>query len=147
MFWNLAIRLLPCQIELEAAMATQVSIQSDAARRRSALESKLRELSGGTHERDELRIEYLADPVDQVRSSAEREMVVHRLDQRARLMHEIRAALEKIEDGSYGICEQCEEPIARKRLDAVPWARLCVRCQSEAEAAASEERPTFEEAA
>jgi DnaK suppressor protein len=45
----------------------------------------------------------------------------------------IEEALEAIEDGDYGFCEECEEPINEKRLLLMPFARLCVRCQSEME--------------
>ena len=45
----------------------------------------------------------------------------------------IEEALEAIEDGDYGFCEECEEPINEKRLLLMPFARLCVRCQSELE--------------
>ncbi len=41
----------------------------------------------------------------------------------------IQEALGRIEDKSYGICIHCEEPIQPKRLDAVPWAQYCLRCQ------------------
>jgi DnaK suppressor protein len=39
---------------------------------------------------------------------------------------EIEAALQRIEDGSYGVCEICGEPIGAQRLSAIPWARLCI---------------------
>ena len=45
----------------------------------------------------------------------------------------IEESLEAIEDGDYGFCEECEEPINEKRLLLMPFARLCVRCQSELE--------------
>ena len=45
----------------------------------------------------------------------------------------IEEALEAIEEGDYGFCEECEEPINEKRLLLMPFARLCVRCQSELE--------------
>jgi hypothetical protein len=38
-------------------------------------------------------------------------------------------ALERIEDGSYGFCRQCGQPISPKRLAALPWAALCTGCQ------------------
>ncbi len=41
----------------------------------------------------------------------------------------INEALERIEDKSYGTCVHCEEPIQAKRLEAVPWAIYCLRCQ------------------
>jgi RNA polymerase-binding protein DksA len=44
-------------------------------------------------------------------------------------LHEIAAALERIRDGEYGVCERCGTDIAPARLDAQPTARRCVRCQ------------------
>jgi DnaK suppressor protein len=46
-----------------------------------------------------------------------------------KLLREISDALHRIEQDTYGICAECEEPISPKRLDAVPWARYCVTCQ------------------
>jgi RNA polymerase-binding transcription factor DksA len=40
----------------------------------------------------------------------------------------LRLALKRIEEGSYGICAKCEEPISDARLEAVPYAPLCKRC-------------------
>ena len=48
-------------------------------------------------------------------------------------LHAIEDALERIEAGSYGICEMCEEEIAPERLEALPFTRLCVTCQSDLE--------------
>ena len=45
------------------------------------------------------------------------------------LMNKIELALRKIDDGSYGICEECEEPISNKRLEARPEAPLCIQCK------------------
>jgi RNA polymerase-binding protein DksA len=45
---------------------------------------------------------------------------------------EIEAALQRIEDGTYGICEGCGEPIGAERLSAIPWARLCIDDQRRA---------------
>jgi DnaK suppressor protein len=41
----------------------------------------------------------------------------------------IREALDRIEDKSFGACVNCENPIQPKRLEAVPWTRLCIQCQ------------------
>ena len=46
-----------------------------------------------------------------------------------KLLREIADALQRIEHGTYGVCLECEEPISVKRLEAVPWARYCVKCQ------------------
>ena len=120
---------------------------TESKRRKAALASKLRELLDTSREREELRIEYLADPTDQVRSNTDREMTVQRLDHQARLIHDVQSALGKIDEGVYGLCERCDEPIPCMRLDAVPWARLCVPCQSEVENAERDRRPTLADAA
>jgi len=48
-----------------------------------------------------------------------------------KLLREISDALQRIEQGTYGVCLECEEPISVKRLEAVPWARYCVTCQEQ----------------
>ncbi len=45
-------------------------------------------------------------------------------------VEEIDRALVKIDDGGYGRCEQCGKPIPKPRLEAIPWAALCVQCKS-----------------
>jgi DnaK suppressor protein len=120
---------------------------AEANRRKATLAGKLRELASASPEREELQIEYLADPLDQVKSSVDREITIQQLDNRTQDIHEIQAALERIEHGSYGYCEQCEDPIAARRLDAVPWARLCRACQSAAEMQGSGMESVFHKAA
>jgi len=48
-------------------------------------------------------------------------------------LYELDDAVKKIEDGKFGICEDCKSLIAKTRLKAVPYARLCVRCQEKRE--------------
>jgi len=48
-------------------------------------------------------------------------------------LKKIDLALHKIDDGSFGICEQCEEPISKKRLEARPETTLCIRCKEDQE--------------
>jgi DnaK suppressor protein len=54
-------------------------------------------------------------------------------ERRAVQLREIDAALKRIDEGSYGDCERCEQPINPRRLDADPTARLCIDCASSAE--------------
>lgn len=44
-------------------------------------------------------------------------------------LYELDEALKKIEEGTFGVCEECKIPIAKTRLKAVPFARLCLKCQ------------------
>lgn len=50
-------------------------------------------------------------------------------------LKEIAEALERIERRSYGVCDDCDQPIPAARLEAIPTARLCVPCKSKSEAA------------
>jgi len=45
------------------------------------------------------------------------------------LLREIEAALDRMREGTYGVCMECGLPLSRKRLEALPWARYCVSCQ------------------
>jgi DnaK suppressor protein len=45
----------------------------------------------------------------------------------------IESALERIEDGVYGLCEECESPISKTRLNAIPYASMCIRCAQKLE--------------
>ena len=47
------------------------------------------------------------------------------------MLRQIRRALARIEDGSYGVCLHCEEDISPKRVNAVPWAAFCIKCQEQ----------------
>lgn len=50
-----------------------------------------------------------------------------------KFLYELEDALKRVEDGSYGICQECKSFIAKTRLKAVPQARLCVKCQQKKE--------------
>lgn len=49
-------------------------------------------------------------------------------DNEEHLLGSIDAALKRIEDGTYGICTNCGRPISEERLEALPWAELCIDC-------------------
>jgi DnaK suppressor protein len=49
------------------------------------------------------------------------------------LLSKLDLALKKIDDGSFGICEICEEPIGKKRLEARPETSLCIKCKEDQE--------------
>ena len=45
------------------------------------------------------------------------------------LLRDVQHALRRLEEGTFGICPECNEPIPPKRLNAVPWAKFCLPCQ------------------
>ena len=107
---------------------------------RQLLESRLKEATQRDGSRESIRIQQVADPVDMTLQAAEREMAMQGLDRRAGLVRQLRSAIDRIEDGTYGICRECEEEIAPKRLRAIPWAELCIQCQDAADRSAGRGR-------
>jgi DnaK suppressor protein len=83
--------------------------------------------------RDGIAIENSADEMDQIQYATERDMAIRNVDRDSRLLRQVRAALLRINDGSFGICPECESVISPKRLEAVPWAEYCIRCQDAAD--------------
>jgi RNA polymerase-binding protein DksA len=56
-------------------------------------------------------------------------MTVDTLHREQRLLGEIEGALQRLEEGEYGVCEGCGAEITRRRLQALPWARFCLDCE------------------
>ena len=74
-----------------------------------------------------------ADPLDRAAAQSERDYAFIKLGRQGLTRANILKALEKIEDGAYGICEACEEAISIKRLKAIPDAPYCLTCQVDIE--------------
>ena len=60
--------------------------------------------------------------------SYEQEFTLELMDSERKLISEIDQALDRIDEGTYGICQVNGEPIPKPRLEAIPWARYCVGC-------------------
>jgi DnaK suppressor protein len=100
---------------------------------KSLLEAKQAELAGGLRNREGIAIEKTADALDEVQLAGERELAIRNLDRESIMLRNVRGALSRIADGSYGTCLHCEEEISPKRLNAVPWTAYCIRCQEAAD--------------
>ena len=74
-----------------------------------------------------------ADLADRATSETDRALELRARDRQRKLISKIDAALARIEDGTYGYCEETGEPIGLKRLDARPVTTLCIRCKDEQE--------------
>ncbi len=77
----------------------------------------------------------LADEVDLASSELSQNMSLRIKERERMLLVKIEQALAKIEAGTFGICESCEEPIEPKRLEARPVAELCIGCKEAQERA------------
>jgi RNA polymerase-binding transcription factor len=75
------------------------------------------------------RLDVPSDEGDLSQQSHEEWIFLNRNTLDMKLLREVQAALRRVERATYGVCASCEEPISAKRLDAVPWAKFCVRCQ------------------
>lgn len=75
----------------------------------------------------------LPDEIDLASSEYAQSMVFRLRDREKFLLRKIEKALDRIRDGTFGICERCEEEINIKRLEARPVTTLCIRCKEEQE--------------
>jgi DnaK suppressor protein len=70
-----------------------------------------------------------ADPADQAASEYERQSLVHQAAAARQMLKNLSQALERMREGTFGECAECGGDIELKRLEAIPWARYCVKCQ------------------
>src|SRR6266498_1543583 len=94
--------------------------------RRESLVGQVQQAELYSRERD---AEATQDPADMAANAYTKELLMSMSTNDRQLLESIDAALERIENGKYGKCIHCGEPILEKRLEAVPWARHCLRCQ------------------
>jgi DnaK suppressor protein len=106
------------------------------------LERRELELVHALRSWDHISIERSADQMDELQLASERDLAIRNLDSESVLLRQVRAALQRIHDGGFGICIECEQAIGSKRLAAVPWAPRCIRCQEAADGE-GEERTDF----
>ncbi|HUQ94662.1 MAG TPA: TraR/DksA family transcriptional regulator [Bryobacteraceae bacterium] len=107
--------------------------KSELNKFKTILEAKQSELAHLLRNREAIAIEKSPDALDEVQHAAERELAIRNLDRESNLLRNVRAALRRIEDESFGVCMHCEEDISPKRLAAVPWSPYCIRCQEMAD--------------
>lgn len=75
----------------------------------------------------------LPDEIDLASSEYTQSMLFRLRDREKYLLGKIEKAIDRITDGTFGVCENCEEEISVKRLEARPVTTLCIRCKEEEE--------------
>jgi DnaK suppressor protein len=118
---------------------------SELNKYRTVLETKQADLVQMIRNRDGIAIEKSADALDEVQYATERELAIRSLDRDSNLLLSVRAALDRIDEGSFGVCLSCEEDISPKRLAAVPSTAFCIVCQELADRSQYEGADTFDE--
>jgi len=86
---------------------------------------------------DEINVEATEDEGDLATISHARELFFNLQEGDLARLRSIEEAMEALDRGQYGECIRCDDDINEKRLEAVPWATMCVRCQEEADMEAS----------
>lgn len=107
-----------------------LNLRAILIRRRDALRSAL---AGDLSLLKELRSESPGDVIDAAYDSAQDEISSQLAEVESRELASIENALERMKAGTYGVCEVCNGKIPMARLDALPYATMCIACQRELE--------------
>ncbi|MDQ7834102.1 MAG: RNA polymerase-binding protein DksA [Humidesulfovibrio sp.] len=78
-------------------------------------------------------VEVYADPADRATAESDRAFTLRLRDRERKLIKKITQAIQRIEDGEYGVCVDCGEDIGIARLKARPMTTLCINCKSKQE--------------
>jgi len=92
----------------------------------SALEEEALRQTGG--EASGMLSDVPVHPADLGTDNYEEEVTLGLLENEFDILFEVQEALNRVEQGTYGRCEECGQEISRERLDALPYARLCIQC-------------------
>jgi DnaK suppressor protein len=103
--------------------------RTEVDRFRTALTTRVAELERVTCHRDGITVERSADQLDEIQAASQRALAVCNLDREFSQLRDARSALRRIQEGTFGTCQECDEDIHPKRLAALPWTTFCIRCQ------------------
>jgi DnaK suppressor protein len=120
--------------EREARERRQEVLQKMLLGKRQEIIKEIEDSLGQSLTEDQQRrLESARDVGDQALMDLERELGISLMEMRNRRRQSIDEALTRLREGTYGMCAECGVEISEKRLQAVPFAKLCVECQSRAE--------------
>src|SRR6266446_5877738 len=103
--------------------------QNELNRFRAILTAKVAELERFTRHREGITVVRSADQLEEIQQASDRALAVCNLDRDFNQLRNARAALRRIQEGSFGTCQECDQEIHPKRLAAVPFATFCIQCQ------------------
>ena len=134
------------QIEVESVRPKETAKEREERERRQEVlyqmlmtkrQEIMKEIAGNLGqsltEDQQRRLESARDVGDQALMDLDRELGISLMEMRNRRRQAIDESLNRLRDGTYGMCAECGVEISEKRLQAVPFAKLCVECQSKAE--------------
>ena len=106
--------------------------QTDLAKFREVLRTKQTELTK-IRGLENIAIERSADVLEEADYKTARELAIAGLHRDSTVRRSVASALLRTQDGSFGTCVHCDGDISPRRLEAVPWTSLCIRCQEAAD--------------
>jgi RNA polymerase-binding protein DksA len=113
------------QSELQAFRNRLLAMREEITGNVTGLEGQTLRQSG-----DDISVDHMADHGS---DSYEQDQTIRLLESQSGTLREINAALKRLEEGVYGVCERTGKPIGKARLTAIPYARLCLEAQMEQE--------------
>lgn len=129
--WRMWIKLMKKSPESKGMSAKEIEkFKEELVRLKEELLSLVR---ATTENEKEYPSSEVGDSIDQAADSSARELLFELNDSERHRLEDIDMALQKIEQGNFGLCERCGEKITKKRLEAVPYARYCIDCKAEME--------------
>jgi DnaK suppressor protein len=114
-------------------MKTNLSNHCDTTLLHGVLEKEALALRGALRNRAGANIESTAEDCERTVLAGQRELTAELVDRASRRLRAVESALQRLAEGDYGTCTDCEEPIPIRRLKAIPWASRCVPCQEAAD--------------
>jgi DnaK suppressor protein len=108
------------------------SIRQGLERERRVLSQELQSTVGSSRDADRGR-EFIKDPYGTASLAHDHEVSAAVVEHRARRLADLGRALEELDAGRYGVCQECGAPIPKARLEVMPFATRCVACQARVE--------------
>src|SRR3989441_9488034 len=122
-----------CIEESEDRRMDAKKIKDTRRRLSSEYENLIKSINRSRLAAEEIKLENTEDEGDLAAISHERELLYNLHESDFARLRFIQEAMKAMDRGQYGECVRCGEDINEKRLDAVPWATMCIRCQEETE--------------
>jgi DnaK suppressor protein len=116
--------------------AAKLSRSEKNAYKKKLLEAKdqiIRKMSQTYSQSKEVETDVAQDLADKAESSYTKEFLLSLTDSERQQLLQIDEALRALDKGTYGLCQNCGQPITKKRLEVLPWAVLCIDCQQKRE--------------
>jgi DnaK suppressor protein len=133
------------QVGLQRRILKNTMTKTELNRFRTTLTAKRAELESENRGRGALAVETCPDELDRIQLGQERDLAIDTLDRNAKLQRAVRAAIARLDAGTFGVCLECDEVISMKRLSAVPWTPSCIVCQEAADSMAGQPWSVAEE--